>query len=70
MHRMSKAVIGTLRQVIAFPSADDQEAVGAGFTQLAGSPAVSVVAGAIDGCHIRIKPLASDVQCYFNQKAV
>ncbi|KAK7136426.1 hypothetical protein R3I94_014919 [Phoxinus phoxinus] len=68
VHRMSKAVIGILRQLIAFPSADDLEAVGAGFAQLAGSPAFGVVAGAIDGCHIRIKPPASDGQCYFNRK--
>ncbi|XP_042611153.1 protein ALP1-like [Cyprinus carpio] len=65
---MSKAVIGILRQLIAFPSADDLEAVGAGFAQLAGSPAFRVVAGAIDGCHICIKPPASDVQCCFNRK--
>uniref|UniRef100_A0A9J7Y9A5 DDE Tnp4 domain-containing protein n=1 Tax=Cyprinus carpio carpio TaxID=630221 RepID=A0A9J7Y9A5_CYPCA len=68
VHRMSKAVIGILRQLIAFHSADDLEAVGAGFAQLAGSPAFRVVAGAIDGCHICIKPPASDVQCYFNRK--
>ncbi|KAJ8014624.1 hypothetical protein DPEC_G00017570 [Dallia pectoralis] len=68
VHRMSKAVLSILKHLIAFPSADDIEAVGAGFAQLAGSPAFSVVAGAIDGCHVRVKPPASDVQCYFNRK--
>ncbi|KAJ8014473.1 hypothetical protein DPEC_G00040600 [Dallia pectoralis] len=68
VHRMSKAVLSILKHLIAFPSADDLEAVGAGFAQLAGSPAFCVVAGAIDGCHVRIKPTASDVQCYYNRK--
>ncbi|XP_067221935.1 putative nuclease HARBI1 [Chanodichthys erythropterus] len=66
--KMSRAVINILRRLITFPTPDDLEAVGAGFAQLAGSPAFSMVAGAIDGCHIRIKPPASDAACYFNRK--
>uniref|UniRef100_A0A3Q3IBX1 DDE Tnp4 domain-containing protein n=1 Tax=Monopterus albus TaxID=43700 RepID=A0A3Q3IBX1_MONAL len=65
---VSKGVIGILRTMISFPNVDDLEAVGAGFAQLAGSPAFCLVAGAIDGCHIRIKPPASDGPCYFNRK--
>ncbi len=68
VHRISRAVIGILRRVIALPTSDDLEEVGAGFAQLAGSPAFRMVAGAIDGCHIRIKPPASDAPCYFNRK--
>ncbi|KAL7376198.1 hypothetical protein ABVT39_003096 [Epinephelus coioides] len=36
--------------------AGELHAVGQGFVQLSGSPAFSNVVGAIDGCHIRIKP--------------
>ncbi len=68
VHRISRAVIGILRRVITLPTLDDLEEVGAGFAQLAGSPAFRMVAGAIDGCHIRIKPPASDAPCYFNRK--
>ncbi|KAL1277060.1 hypothetical protein QQF64_023733 [Cirrhinus molitorella] len=63
-----KAVIGILRRVVSFPTLDDLEAVGEGFAQLAGSPAFRMAAGAINGCHIRIKPSSSDAPCYFNRK--
>ncbi len=68
VHRISRAVIGILRRVIVLLTPDDLEEVGSGFAQLAGSPAFRMVAGAIDGCHIRIKPPASDAPCYFNRK--
>ncbi|RXN38687.1 membrane-spanning 4-domains subfamily A member 4A-like protein [Labeo rohita] len=57
-----------LKRVITFPTPDDLEEVGAGFAQLAGSPAFCTVAGAIEGCHIWIKAPASDAPCYFNRK--
>ncbi|KAI2645935.1 hypothetical protein H4Q32_025284 [Labeo rohita] len=57
VHKVSKAVIGILRR-----------AVGAGFAHLAGSPAFSRVVGAIDGCHIRMKPPANNSHCYYNRK--
>lgn len=57
-----------LRRVIAFPTADDLEAVGAGFAQLVGSPSFCVAGGARDSCHIRIKPPANNSQCYFSRK--
>ncbi|RXN13240.1 nuclease HARBI1 [Labeo rohita] len=68
VHRISRAVICILKRVITIPTPDDLEEVGAGFAQLAGSPAFCTVAGAIDGCHIRIKAPASDAPCYFNRK--
>lgn len=68
VHQISRAVTCMLKRVITFPTPDDLEAVGAGFAQLAGSPAFSTVAGAIDGCHFRIKAPAGDAQCYFNRK--
>ncbi|KAL0153332.1 hypothetical protein M9458_051370, partial [Cirrhinus mrigala] len=68
VHRVSKAVLGILRKVICFPTGDDLEAVGAGFAQLSGSPAFSRAVGAIDGCHIRMKPPANTSHCYYNRK--
>lgn len=68
VHRVSSAIVRILRRVIAFPTGDDLVAVGEGFAQLAGSPAFSSAVGAIDGCHIRIKPPAATAQCYLNRK--
>ncbi|KAL1246813.1 hypothetical protein QQF64_034816 [Cirrhinus molitorella] len=68
VHRVTKAILGILKKVICFPNSDDLEAVGAGFAQLAGSPAFSRAVGAIDGCHIRIKPPANNSHCYYNRK--
>ncbi len=68
VHRVSNAIIRILRTVIAFPTGDDLVAVGEGFALLAGSPAFSSAVGAIDGCHIRLKPPATTAQCYLNRK--
>lgn len=68
VHRMCKAVMGLLPRMISFPKNESLDEVGAGFAQLAGSPAFSVAVGAIDGCHIRIKAPAADGACYFNRK--
>lgn len=67
VHRICRAVIFILRRVTTFPTPDDLEEVGAGFVQLAGSPAFRMVAGAIDGCHIRIKSPASEAPCYLTE---
>lgn len=55
-------------QVIGCPRPDQIDAVGQGFTQLARHPAFQNAVGAIDGCHIRIKPKRSSQQKddYFN----
>ncbi|XP_032365442.1 putative nuclease HARBI1 [Etheostoma spectabile] len=45
------------------------EEVGAGFAHMAGHEAFRYVAGAIDGCHIRIVPPAEpQKRCYINRK--
>ncbi len=54
--------------MIAFPTGDDVVAVGEGFALLAGSPAFNSAVGAIDACHIRLKPPATTAQCYLNRK--
>ncbi len=43
-------------------------AVGEVFALLVGSPAFSSAVGAIDGCHIHLKPPATTAQCYLNRK--
>ena len=45
------------------------EEVGEGFARLAGHDAFCRVAGAIDGCHVRILPPAEpQKKCYINRK--
>uniref|UniRef100_A0A3B1ILG9 DDE Tnp4 domain-containing protein n=1 Tax=Astyanax mexicanus TaxID=7994 RepID=A0A3B1ILG9_ASTMX len=66
VHRVSKDVSGIIKRVITLPTGDDLEVIGAGFAHLA--PAFTVAVGAIDGCHIRIKPPSANAQCYLNRK--
>ncbi len=68
VHRVNNAIIWILRTVIVFPTSTDLGVVGRGFAKLAGSPAFSSAVGAIDGCHIRLKPPAATAQCYLNRK--
>ncbi|CAJ1061425.1 hypothetical protein H4Q32_000108 [Xyrichtys novacula] len=55
-HRVTKAVLGILDRTIRLPNPDQLEDIAAGFSRLGGSPALRTVVGAIDGCHVRIKP--------------
>ncbi len=55
-------------QVIGCPRPDQIDAVGQGFAQLARHPAFQNAVGAIDGCHIRIKPLGFNKDDYFNYR--
>ena len=68
VHRVSKGIQQIFRQQIHFPSRDELPEIGAGFQQLAGSPAFGNVAGAIDGCHVRIVPPGAFAADYFNRK--
>lgn len=54
-------------QVIRVPP-EDLLHLGAGFTHLAGSTAVSRVVGSIDGCLVRVKPPTENAACYMNKK--
>ncbi len=63
--RMSRAVFRILRRLIAFPTTDDLETVGAGFTQLDGSPTFHGVAGTIYSCHIRSEPPVNELSPAF-----
>ena len=57
-----------LKKVIHFPSAEDLDAVGQGFGLLAGHPVFNNSVGAIDGCHVRIKPPQLHRLDYLNYK--
>ncbi|XP_064198122.1 uncharacterized protein LOC135258585 [Anguilla rostrata] len=60
VHRMVHAIaddlISILLRVIHLPETGDLEAIGEGFCRLAGHSAFRKAVGAIDGCHIRLKP--------------
>lgn len=68
VHKVSRAVLGLLKNMVRVPQGEELEEIGAGFARLAGSPAFRMAVGAIDGCHIRIKPPAFNAACYFNRK--
>ncbi|XP_062861636.1 putative nuclease HARBI1 [Trichomycterus rosablanca] len=68
VHRMSGAVKELIRSIITLPTGDELERVGAGFAHLAGSSCFRGAVGAIDRCHIRIKPPSTNAQSYLNRK--
>ena len=68
VHRTSGKIMALFSTVIHHPTAEELVVIGAGFAPLAGSPVFSRVAGAIDGCHIRVKPPSQDAACYINRK--
>ena len=68
VHRMSGQIAALLYTVVRHPTGEELPRLGARFARLAGSAAFSRVVGAIDGCHIRLKPPAEDAACYFNRK--
>ncbi|KAM3857067.1 putative nuclease HARBI1 [Diretmus argenteus] len=68
VHRVTWAVVGLLKRIIHFPQGNDINDVGDGFARLAGSAHFNVVVGAIDGCHISVKPRKADENCYPNRK--
>ncbi|CAJ1061399.1 hypothetical protein H4Q32_000108 [Xyrichtys novacula] len=68
VHRVTKAVVGILGSTIRLPNPDQLEDIAAGFSRLGGSPALRTVVGAIDGCHVRIKPPAAHQLDFLNRK--
>ncbi|XP_013866096.1 putative nuclease HARBI1 [Austrofundulus limnaeus] len=70
VHRVTRQVVDIRHQVIHFPTtAEDLEAVGQGFAVLARHHAFRKAAGAIDSCHVRIKPPGGpDGHGYKNRK--
>uniref|UniRef100_UPI003AAC81F6 putative nuclease HARBI1 n=1 Tax=Centroberyx gerrardi TaxID=166262 RepID=UPI003AAC81F6 len=68
VHRIAKEIRRCKSKVIFFPSPNTLEEVGRGFGQLAQHEAFNKAVGAIDGCHIRIKPPKHNQLDYFNYK--
>ncbi|XP_049436834.1 uncharacterized protein LOC125891523 [Epinephelus fuscoguttatus] len=70
VHRVTEEVVAIRHRVIYLPkTTDDLAAVTQRFAGLARHRAFLKAAGAIDGCHVRIKPpSSSDGQCYRNRK--
>ena len=69
IHRILKDVKREVSSVIKFPSGQELHSVTAGFRDLAfGAPAFSHVAGAIDGCHIRMRCSENQHDDYANYK--
>ncbi|XP_019208221.2 putative nuclease HARBI1 [Oreochromis niloticus] len=70
VHRVTEVVVAKRHQVIHLPrTPEDLDAMSNGFAQLAGHRAFVKAAGAIDCCHVRIKPPSGpDGQCYRNRK--
>ncbi|XP_034075266.1 putative nuclease HARBI1 [Gymnodraco acuticeps] len=73
VHRIIKHVTGkikaNLKTLISLPTPDELPEIADGFCQLAKSPAFHRAAGAIDGCHIRIKPPGNEYHKeYINYK--
>uniref|UniRef100_UPI003AAF2656 putative nuclease HARBI1 n=1 Tax=Centroberyx gerrardi TaxID=166262 RepID=UPI003AAF2656 len=68
VHRIAKEIRRCKPKVIFFPSPNTLEEVGRGFGQLAQHEAFDEAVGAVDGCHIRIKPNKHNQLDYFNYK--
>ena len=56
VNKVARHIQNNLKKVIHFPRAEGLETVGEGFGLLAGHQVFNNAVGAIDGCHIRIKP--------------
>ncbi|CAJ1081206.1 putative nuclease HARBI1 isoform X1 [Xyrichtys novacula] len=67
-HRVTEAVVGILGRTIRLPDPDQLEDIAAGFSRLGGNPALRSVVGAIDGCHVRMKPPAAHQLDFLNHK--
>ncbi|XP_035765770.1 protein ALP1-like [Neolamprologus brichardi] len=71
IHRVTEEVVAAIRhQVIHLPRTPEHlDVLSHGFAGLARHRAFLKAAGAIDGCHVRIKPPSGpDGQCYRNRK--
>ncbi|RXN30258.1 methenyltetrahydrofolate synthase domain-containing isoform X2 [Labeo rohita] len=68
IHKVAQNIWVKLKNVIFFPRAEELQAVGQGFVELSRTPAFKNVVGAIDGTHIRIKPLRQHQIDYLNYK--
>lgn len=69
IHKIADEIKAKLGTLISLPSEDMLADIGMGFCQLAQSPVFTCAAGAVDGCHIRIKPPGNNHRAdYINYK--
>ncbi|CAL9684509.1 unnamed protein product [Knipowitschia caucasica] len=70
VHRVTGEVVALRHRVIHLPNTpEDLQTVTRGFARLARSEVFTRAAGAIDGCHVAIKPPGGpDGQCFQNRK--
>uniref|UniRef100_A0A672H965 Putative nuclease HARBI1 n=1 Tax=Salarias fasciatus TaxID=181472 RepID=A0A672H965_SALFA len=68
VNKVARHIQNNLKKVIHFPRAEDLDTVGEGFGLLAGHQVFNNDVGAIDGCHIRIKPPQLHRLDYLNYK--
>lgn len=70
VHKIADEVVAVLPQFVHFPRTQEElQVIGDGFARLANHQAFGKAAGAVDGCHIRIKcPGGPDGHDYNNRK--
>ena len=68
VHKVAQVIWDNLYRAISFPSPANLDTVGHGFGQLSGTPILNKAVGAIDGCHIWIKPPSLHTLDYLNYK--
>lgn len=69
VHNVTEEMLAVLHRLIHVPWPQETEELGRGFVRLAGHNAFIKAVGAIDGCHIRIRPPGGQQkQCYINRK--
>lgn len=68
VHRIAQKIMDIAGKVICYSLHDELEEVGLRFGRLARHTAFDKAVGAINGCHIRIKPPNRNKEDYFNYK--
>lgn len=68
VHRIARRIKNIAGRVICYPHQDELDEIGQRFGRLARHTAFEKAVGAIDGCHIRIKPPNLNKKDYFNYK--
>ena len=68
IHKTAQHIWNNLHRAISFPTPADLDNIGLGFGQLSRNPVFNKAVGAIDGCHVRVKPPSLQRLDYLNYK--